>query len=76
MTKYYCGLFVCLFCAGEDSGSVGQSGLRLMVLLPVPSECWDYMHAPPHMLYFIIVIFYKIKGKIQSFSCLLFCNTK
>jgi hypothetical protein len=36
---------------------VGQAGLKIETLLPLPSECWDHSCATPHwtlMLYILI----------------------
>jgi hypothetical protein len=41
-------LFVCFcVCFGIGSHHVAQAGLKLMVLLPQPPECWDYSGVPP-----------------------------
>lgn len=41
-------IFVCLicFCLERGSQKVSQVGLKLMILLPQPSNCWDYWHIP------------------------------
>jgi hypothetical protein len=38
-----------LFCVETGSVYVAQAGLELMILLPQPSECWDYRHGPPYL---------------------------
>jgi hypothetical protein len=42
------GLFV-LFLEIE-SPCVGHAGLKLEILLPLLSECWNYSHVPPRQL--------------------------
>jgi hypothetical protein len=34
-----------------EAGSlhVDQAGLEVLILLPQPSECWDYRCTPPHL---------------------------
>jgi hypothetical protein len=43
--------FVCvlalLFCIETGSHSVVEAGLKLLILLPPPPQCWDYRSAPP-----------------------------
>jgi hypothetical protein len=41
----YIYLFICLL---RCSHCVAQAGLKLVILLPQPLQCWDYRQEPPH----------------------------
>jgi hypothetical protein len=43
-------VFICFFVSlfEIESCCVAQAGLKLLILLPQPGQCWDYRHTPPH----------------------------
>jgi hypothetical protein len=44
------------FFLGVVSHYVAQAGLKLVILLSQPPECWDYRCAPPRLLSVYIYI--------------------
>jgi hypothetical protein len=42
------------------SGSVAQAGLKLLIYLPLPPECWNYRCVPPCLAKKAILIIGKI----------------
>jgi hypothetical protein len=42
---FYIPVFIDLLETG--SRYVAQAGLKFLILLPQPPECWDFRHAPP-----------------------------
>jgi hypothetical protein len=33
---------------------VSKNIIELLVILPLPPECWDYRHTPPHLVYTVL----------------------
>jgi hypothetical protein len=64
-------LEVVLFCF-ELGSYVAQSCLKLNILLPLPSECWDYRCAPPHLLIIssvtLYLFFFSLKGSLNFYG--------
>jgi hypothetical protein len=55
---------------------VSLPGLKLKILLPQPSKCWDYRHVPQQPeLYFLVYKFHDSKDLILPWSPLSFLKT-
>ena len=37
-----------------ESHKVTQTGLKLKILLPQPTNCWNYSREPPHLTYIFV----------------------